>query len=544
MRVGPSAEVDAMRPLPTKQPRRAALASVAGHGAFIALLTLLGTRTELPSFESQSPLIVAELITASLEPSVTSTTPTAEPVAEPAEEPAPAPPPAPPPQTAEPPPAPRPPVPEPEPEPVAPREHTVEPPIEPPPLERVVELPQPDVEPIAEVPEAPEPQVAEGLPAAESADAEEPVRSFASHEERAVRRRLSSWTGQLGAGEPEQTVAWRDNGHDYTAVLKHVPANDAMGMEQLLVELTTQRDGQRLVTELRMNRIAFSNFAQFIDRWDPQVQIHDDLIDGRFHSNTEIRVSRESGVHPVFNGKVTVASGDIRTDGVGSLNRRTMFPAGVETRVRRIVLPPRAAAFDAGAVPADRVRRIAHDSLLTFHADGTFESRALTDVAVEAGALGEEPYYVVADDGVDLHVRGTVNGKVLVYSSEHIVIVDDVRYAADPRVPGADDYLGLVAERTVEIDEPEVTGSGDLEVHASIYARNRFAVRNFHSRRSGTLVIYGSVTAGSVSATEPRFATRIEFDERLTTMRAPGFPLSDRYELDSASGEWRVADSP
>ena len=50
--------------------------------------------------------------------------------------------------------------------------------------------------------------------------------------------------------------------------------------------------------------------------------------------------------------------------------------------------------------------------------------------------------------------------------------------------------------------------------------------------RSGTLMIYGSVAAGSVSATEPRFATRIEFDNRLTTMRAPGFPLSDRYELD------------
>jgi hypothetical protein len=30
----------------------------------------------------------------------------------------------------------------------------------------------------------------------------------------------------------------------------------------------------------------------------------------------------------------------------------------------------------------------------------------------------------------------------------------------------------------------------------------------------------------------------------LATMRAPGFPLSDRYELDTASGEWRVADSP
>jgi hypothetical protein len=27
-------------------------------------------------------------------------------------------------------------------------------------------------------------------------------------------------------------------------------------------------------------------------------------------------------------------------------------------------------------------------------------------------------------------------------------------------------------------------------------------------------------------------------------MRAPGFPLSDRYELDSSSNEWRVVDTP
>jgi hypothetical protein len=274
------------------------------------------------------------------------------------------------------------------------------------------------------------------------------------------------------------------------------------------------------------------------------VQIHDDVIDGRFHSNTEVLVSRERGVQPVFNGKVTVATGDIRSNGLGHLNRRSMFPAGIETRVRRIVLPPRATAFDAGAVPSDRVQRIAQDSLLTFHADGTFESRALSDDGGAAlGALGEEPYYVVAESGTALHVRGTVNGKVLVYSPERIVIVDDLRYASDPRAPGADDYVGLVAERTVEIDGPDVTGPGDLEVHASIYARTRFAVREYRSRRSGTLIIYGSVTAGSLSATEPRFATRIEFDDRLTTMRAPGFPLSDRYELDTLSDEWRVVDA-
>ncbi len=142
-----------------------------------------------------------------------------------------------------------------------------------------------------------------------------------------------------------------------------------------------------------------------------------------------------------------------------------------------------------------------------------------------------------------LEVNGTVKGTVLVYTPGRIVITHDLRYAHDPREPGAGDYLGLVAERSVEIGEPDVTGPGDLEVYASIYACGLFAVRSFRSRRAGKLVIYGSLAAGSLTATEPRYATSVHFDQRLTTMRAPGFPLSDRYELESTVGEWHtVAD--
>jgi hypothetical protein len=242
---------------------------------------------------------------------------------------------------------------------------------------------------------------------------------------------------------------------------------------------------------------------------------------------------------PVFNGRVTVADAqDVSTgDGAGYLNRKKLFPAGIERRVRRIALPERAFTSDATA----HSQRFERDTVLTFHSDGSFAWRALDAVADESNrAFGDEPFYLVAADDVALHVEGTVDGKVLVYSPHRIVIRGDLHYADDPRAPQTDDYLGLVTDGTVEIAEPAVTGSGDLEVYASIYAGRRFLVRSYNSRRSGTLLIHGSLTAGTLSATEPRFGTRIEFDDRLTTMRAPGFPLSDRYELDSASGEWRV----
>ncbi len=54
------------------------------------------------------------------------------------------------------------------------------------------------------------------------------------------------------------------------------------------------------------------------------------------------------------------------------------------------------------------------------------------------------------------------------------------------------------------------------------------------------LHIYGSLTAGTLSATEPRYATKIQFDQRLEVLRPPRFPMTDRYAIESWDGAWRV----
>jgi len=519
-----------VRPPQPLKPRRAAIASLIGHAVTLAVLALVSMRTPTPSGES--PLIFAELVTAR-EPAV-APAPASSGVAadDTSVEPTPAAPAAPEPLADVEPEIARLPESAP-PAPPVEREPAVEP-SDAPPLENVVEAPD-------ELPPAPVVAEERSAPATAEPDAVAPTRAFASHDERAVLRKLSSWTGRFDAEEPDEPLTWREDGQEYTAVFKQLPAGDAMGMAALAVELSTERDGERLVTELRMNRLAFSNFGQFVDRWDPDVSLHDDVIDGRFHSNTELIIGRTGRTAPEFRGKVTIAGGSYTTgSGPGFISRRKLFPAGIETRTRRIELPNRGAALEAIAGP-ENSQRFERDAAITFHADGIVSWRDLETSAEEASrALGAEPFYLLAFENVDLEIRGTVNGKVLVYTPESIVVVDDVRYAVDPRTPHADDYLGLVAERTVEIAEPDVTGPGDLEVFASIYARQRFVVRSFNSRRSGTLVIHGSLTAGTLTASEPRYATKIEFDKRLTTMRAPSFPLSDRYELDSTNGEWRV----
>ena len=370
-----------------------------------------------------------------------------------------------------------------------------------------------------------------------------PGRRLDDTEQAMLAKRLESWTGSFTPNAPDPTLTWRENGRRYTAVLRRQPATDATSMDHLTVEVTTESDGDRLLTELRMTRMAFSNFAQFVDRWDPEVVVHDDEIDGRFHSNSTFRVNGGPGVRPVFRGKVTLAASNFETasgtlgSSGGWVNRRTMFPAGLKTMAHRISLAPRLPPDTRG----DDVQRFDHDAAITFYEDGSYGWRSgVSSQPEQRGVLTDRPHYLIGTrDNVTLEVQGTVHGTVLVYTPGRIVIVHDLRYAHDPHEPGAADYLGLVAERSVEIDEPNVTGPGDLEVYASIYARELFAVRNYLSKPAGKLFVYGSLAAGSLTATEPRYATSVHFDPRLTTMRAPGFPLSDRYELESSSGEWR-----
>jgi len=136
-------------------------------------------------------------------------------------------------------------------------------------------------------------------------------------------------------------------------------------------------------------------------------------------------------------------------------------------------------------------------------------------------------------------VQGVVAGRVLVFSPERIVVEGNLTYANDPRdVPDSGDYLGLVCDRDIEVAPPRVTGPGDVHIQAALFARRRFVVADFEHPRSGTLRIYGSLAAGSVTATEPRYAMKVEYDRRFEQVRPPGFPSTNRFAVEDWDGRW------
>jgi hypothetical protein len=103
-----------------------------------------------------------------------------------------------------------------------------------------------------------------------------------------------------------------------------------------------------------------------------------------------------------------------------------------------------------------------------------------------------------------------------------------LRRAADSR-----DYLGIVSDGYLHVAPGCITGPGDLAIHAAIFARRGFVVTGLEYPRPATLCLYGSLTAGTLSATEPRDATKLEYDARFDARRPPGFPATNRFVLES-----------
>ena len=379
------------------------------------------------------------------------------------------------------------------------------------------------------------------------------IRNAAVPEKRAMseaeKANLSRRLEQLAEQSVENSrseVSWEQDGRQYSAELVHEPANDGTALEHVTARVTTSDRGRHLTTLVNLRRLSFSQFTQMVNFWDPTVQLHDDEIVGRFHSNSQVKLKYDASATPVFLGKVTTSARSFDMESHGRKRDSEIFRAGRETRTSRIELPESVQPFEWAPRDEDaRIHEFASDAHIRFYPDGSYSWRTRDEPGSTVNKPSGIPVYFVAAHDVTLYVQGVVAGRVLVYSPTRIVIEGDLTYANDPRGdPSCEDFVGLVSERYVEVAPPGVTGPGDLEIDAAIYAGRRFIVTSIDHTRSATLKIYGSLAAGTLTATEPRYATKIEYDDRFERERPPGFPSTNRYEAAAWDGQWTTAPTP
>ena len=353
-------------------------------------------------------------------------------------------------------------------------------------------------------------------------------------------RRLEHLAEEL-TKKPRAQVTWQQDGKQYQATLVTERAKNGLEFDRVVAEISAEDHGKQLTTRLRLKRLSFSHYSQMIDFWDPMVQLHADEVIGRFHVNSKFYLLYDGQNTPKFLGKVTTAAASFNTQAFGKRREAEIFRGGIETRAGRIDMPEAVQPFEwAPRDETTRIHELAKDTRIRFFADGSYMMRDLaTGKDTYRNDPSNQPEYFIGSGLAKIYVQGVVAGKVLVYSPQRIVVEGNLTYAHDPRlVADSPDYLGLVSGGYVELASPDVTGPGDLDIHAAVFAGRRFIVRNFDHSRSATLRILGSLAAGSVSASEPRYAMKVEYDVRFEQQRPPGFPSTSRFAAEEWDGRW------
>ncbi len=335
-------------------------------------------------------------------------------------------------------------------------------------------------------------------------------------------------------------ISWQEDGQQYSARVMRQPAADSTGLEQVIAEIVTSKEGKRMKTRLSLKRLAFSHFTQLVNQWDPNIMLHDDVIDGRFHSNSEISLSAMNGVKPRFFGKVTTAAHRVTFNSFNPRRNKDVFQGGFETKTDRVILPREMPDIVNGNEALER-RAFPEDTRILFNADGSYEWRLANGKGLaHRSNASEKPQYLIGEKGAKLYVRGTVRGIFTVYSPSDVEIEDDIVYHKDPRQTLISrDFLALISGSDIKIAPGKITGPGDLNIHAAIFARRRFLTEAVDHSKPATMFIYGSLTAGTITETEPRYATKLDYDKRFEYLRPAHFPMTRRYEVDSWSQDWQ-----
>ncbi|MFQ5864303.1 MAG: hypothetical protein ACE5IW_03645 [bacterium] len=132
-----------------------------------------------------------------------------------------------------------------------------------------------------------------------------------------------------------------------------------------------------------------------------------------------------------------------------------------------------------------------------------------------------------------VHVKGTVDGQITVFSDDRLWIEDDIVCANDPSIdPTSDDFIGLIAEHQIFIAD-NLANRSDLIIHAAIMARHdEILVDNPGTGSRGILTIVGSIIEQDYDSTPATdYVLNHIPDSRLIDKTPPYFPrITNRVE--------------
>jgi len=127
---------------------------------------------------------------------------------------------------------------------------------------------------------------------------------ISERDENTITRKIKKLTENLHEfGQRDTTMILKIKNQKFEVQIQHFPARTFTELDEVSFNISTEDGDKKLSTRLRMRRLAFSNFAQLINYWDPQVAVHNDELEGRFTAIMFSQSVEVAGSVPYFMAK-------------------------------------------------------------------------------------------------------------------------------------------------------------------------------------------------------------------------------------------------
>jgi hypothetical protein len=367
------------------------------------------------------------------------------------------------------------------------------------------------------------------------------------HYQTLLARNLANSGANMAVAKLFEDYSWRNgfdslglDGGNVTVYVQDASLDTSLTPSQVKVTATAKVSGSAATIETVLNQSAFSYYAQFTDNWpSTNYYVTGDTLYGPVHTNTRFNFSGT----PVFYGKVSSVASDYGT--TGTTNPK--FLGGTGFGGSPVRLPLNAQDLEAAALREGDV--YAQTVWLRFNADGSYHYGYDNTYGSGKKYLSDFNGTIMSLSGTDIHVKGTLHGRVSIYGGRHIYIEDDIVYSQPPDLyPDSKDMLGLVARKDVIVADNAANRS-NVEIHGALMALNsKFYVQNYNTGSPrGTLKTLGSIvqvnrgTRGVFSLVKGvptvihGYSSKSLYDKRFLQTGPPYFPLVPKIKVYS----WR-----
>lgn len=360
----------------------------------------------------------------------------------------------------------------------------------------------------------------------------------------AATRNITTSTVNLCLQELGQSFGWKTGFSNVSigcgsgsASVEDATDDSTIEWNQVKITATGSYMGKTHNAVVTVRQTPYSEFAYFTDSEPPIYFVTGDTLLGPIHTNGQFHMWG----NPVFYGLVS----SVGNHWVGAGNPQ--FKAGTNFGCEEIPLPVDMSIIQGKAQSGGILFQ--GETNIEFQSDGTFDWEVFhivskTPVVDSSGTIDIDATngVIASSNSADIHLKGTLDGRVTVLSDANIWIEDDIVYVADPLTdPNSDDILGLIAMEDVIVAD-NAANNQDCQIYATIMALDKsFKVDNYGAGRPrGTLTVVGGIiqkmrgpvgTAWWNGTIRSGFQKHYTYDMRFKSNAPPFYPILRRTSV-------------